>query len=168
MNNGNGERLADGLMTAVVRHQTTPGRKSARAEIVALIHEFNAAVTSPGGAPRARSILDRTINALDRRLAERAREKGESVPADGQGHARILQELKAVRIQWSESDTARASEVHTVSLDFVHTMDSLLMFEVARAEGEAAGVRAQGLHQLNQLRPLVRRVHGRERSRHNT
>ena len=97
-----------------------------RAAILALIQEYNSAVGQPGGAARAREVLQRTIEALERWIVASAGTES-CEPGEGAVDAAcipILQELKTVRSLWSASETA------TVTADFAHAMDSLLMHEV--------------------------------------
>jgi len=115
-------------------------RKDRRTEIVALIFAFNEVVTRPGGARRARSILDWTIALLDGTCREGERRAGpgaEAASADDQARVRILEELKAVRALW------RSSELTTSSPDLEHAMDALLMYEVTRAEAVPSEGRAR-------------------------
>ncbi len=89
--------------------------ESRRVEIRALLHEFNRAIVRRGDARHARLILQRTIEALEGRMA--IEHKGQPLP-------RILRDLKAVRELWGRRQT------ETVTPEFAHAMDSLLMYEV--------------------------------------
>ena len=126
------KNTSSGLQPAVYGGHLARAARHLR--IVTLIREFNTAVACPGGARRARTILERTIEALGAEVprSELLSQAAQSACAEPERrvHAKILQELKAVQQLWS------ATETDTVRSEFAHAMDSLLMYQV-RAGGNA-------------------------------
>jgi hypothetical protein len=99
-----------------------------RAEVLSLLREFSFAVSRPGVGRDPRLILHRLIRALEARLqAEAARDGPDPAALSSPLHdplSDILAELKAVSEHWDAKGSG------TVTSDFAHAMDALLMYEV--------------------------------------